>query len=258
MVEAVHVRAGYGDNVILSDVTFDIERGSIVTLCGGSGCGKSTALRTLTGMLEPMAGEVRLFGESIVDADEGRKNELLRRTGMMFQHGALLGSLTLAENVALPLKEHTSLSDRVIRRVVEAKLALVGLGHALDRLPSEVSGGMLKRAGVARAIALDPELLFCDEPSAGLDPIVAAGLDHTLRQLQRELGMTIIVVTHELASIEIIADQVVMLDAGEVLAHGTVDELKHSDIEKVREFFARTAPHDERGETSLLDALEAP
>ena len=258
IVEITNLRAGYGDRVILEDVSFSVPRGKIVCLIGGSGSGKSTVIRTMIGTLTPLAGQVRVFGRQPSLLDEGERDAHLKRIGMMFQNGALLGSMTVGDNVALPFREHTQLPEQLIARIVEAKLALVGLPGTSHLLPAELSGGMRKRASLSRAIALDPELLLCDEPSAGLDPIVAAGIDVTLRQLQRSLGMTMIVVTHELASIALIADHVVMLDyGGLVLAQGSVEELRASPIAKVRRFFARRAPEEpSQASQSLLSTLE--
>ncbi|MCB9556856.1 MAG: ATP-binding cassette domain-containing protein [Deltaproteobacteria bacterium] len=258
VVEIRNLRAGYGEKVIVSDVSFAVPRGRIVCLIGGSGCGKSTVVRTLTGQLRPMAGEVRVFGQNPHSIDEAGRIALLRRMGMMFQAGALLGSMSVGDNIALPYREHTQLPDAIIRRIVDAKLALVGLPGTASLMPAELSGGMRKRASLSRAIAMDPELLLCDEPSAGLDPIVAAGIDVTMRHLQRSLNMTMIVVTHELASIELIADYVVMLKDGKVRAQGTVAELKQSAIDDVREFFARRPPDEQiDAGQSLLAALSA-
>jgi phospholipid/cholesterol/gamma-HCH transport system ATP-binding protein len=249
--------AGYEGRLVVKNVSFDVLPGQIVALIGGSGCGKSTVIRTLVGLLAPASGEVRVFGEDPNALGDEQRIPLLRRIGMLFQGGALLGSLTVGDNVALPLREHTALPAPVIRRIVEAKLAMVGLGGAAALLPSELSGGMRKRASLSRALALDPELLVCDEPSAGLDPIVAAGIDTILRQLQAELRMTVLVVTHELASVALIADHVVMLHDGEVLAEGTVADLRRSAVPRVREFFAREPPKEPPADgSSLLAALE--
>ena len=257
IVEVHNLCAGYGEKVILTDVSFTVPRGKIVCLIGGSGCGKSTVVRCLIGLLTPMSGAVRVLGVDPHQISENERDQLLRRIGMMYQNGALLGSMTVGDNIALPFREHTELPEPIIQRIIQTKLAMVGLPGAASLLPAELSGGMRKRASLSRAIALDPELLLCDEPSAGLDPIVAAGIDVTLRQLQRILGMTMIVVTHELASIALIADWVVMLEEGTVLAQGPVDELRDHADRRVREFFARTPPSaDEQSGPSLLSALE--
>lgn len=248
---------GYGpDAIILRDVTFDVERGEILALLGGSGSGKSTLLKTMVGLLPPISGEIRVLGEDLYDMDQVRRRELLRRTGMLFQYGALFGSMTNMENVALPVRQHTKLPDPVIREMVRQRLGLVGLKHLEDRMPSDVSGGQRKRVALARASILDPEIVFCDEPSAGLDPIVAAGLDDTLRRFQRLFGMTMIIVTHELASIKVLADRVVMLAGGEVKAIGTVEELSESPIQQVYDFFHRIATDYAEEGMTVLESLE--
>ena len=257
VVEVRHLDAGYGERQILRDVSFTVHRGEILCLIGGSGCGKSTVIRTLVGLLTPWSGEVRVFGQDPHALEDEARIPFLRRIGMLFQNGALLGSLTVGDNIGLPYHEHTSLPDAVIKRIVESKLALVGLHGASSLMPAELSGGMRKRASLSRAMVMDPDLLLCDEPSAGLDPIVAAGIDVTLRHLQRTLGTTLLVVTHELSSVALIADRVVMMETGQVLAIGTVEELRKSDNPKVRDFFARKPPEEAApAGKSLLQALE--
>lgn len=256
IVEVSHMTAGYGDRVIVRDISFDVRRGEILALIGGSGCGKSTVIRTLVGLLVPMDGQVRVFGQDPSTMEEEARIPFLRHIGMLFQNGALLGSMTVGDNVALPFREHTSLPEPVIARIVESKLAMVGLPNTAHLMPSELSGGMRKRASLSRAMALDPDLLLCDEPSAGLDPIVAAGIDVTLRDLQRNLGTTMLVVTHELASVALIADRVVMLHEGSVLADGTVEQMRSSDNPRVRDFFARTPPDQGEKGPSLLSLIE--
>ena len=257
VVEVNNLTAGYDGKVIVEDVSFSVKRGEILCLIGGSGCGKSTVVRTMVGLLAPMAGEVRVFGQDPSVLEDQARIPFLRHIGMLFQNGALLGSMTVGDNIALPFREHTSLPEPVIQRIVESKLAMVDLPGTASLYPSELSGGMRKRASLSRAMAMDPDLLLCDEPSAGLDPIVAAGIDATLRHLQRSLGTTMIVVTHELPSVRIIADRVVMLADGRVLAEGTVDDMENSPNPRVRDFFARKPPADEvaTGPT-LLQALE--
>ena len=258
IIEIKNLRAGYGDKVIIDDVSMNVKRGSIVAIIGGSGCGKSTVIRTVVGLLRPMAGDVRVFGQDLHSMRENQRLLLLRRMGMLFQNGALLGSMTVGDNVGLPFREHSDVPENIIRRIVESKLAMVGLPHAADLLPAELSGGMRKRASLSRAIAMNPELLICAEPSAGLDPVVAAGIDMTLRDLQRRLGMTMVIITHELPSVKLIADWVVMLDAGNVLAQGTVADMESSEIPQVRDFFARKADDGTiGGRQSLLEALES-
>ena len=203
----------YGTFVIQRDLTFTIDRGEIFVIMGGSGCGKSTLLNHLIGLKRPAAGDVSYDGESFWHADETVQERLRRRFGVSFQAGALWSSMTLAENVALPLETFTTLTPRQVREIVSLKLSLVGLAGFEDFYPSQVSGGMLKRAGVARAMALDPDILFFDEPSAGLDPISSRRLDDLILELRASLGATMVVVTHELASIFTIADNALFLDA---------------------------------------------
>lgn len=247
---------GYGDKVILEEINLEIRRGEIAALLGGSGSGKSTLMRTIVGLQPPLAGTVTMFGESVPDLDEDARNVLLRRTGMLFQYGALFGSRSILDNIALPLREFTNLPEAVIREMVIQKLALVGLQQVELRLPSDVSGGQRKRVALARATILDPEIVFCDEPSAGLDPVVAAGLDTVLRQFQELFGMTMVVVTHELESIKVLADRVVMLADGRILADGSVDEMMRSEDPQVHDFFHRIAPNYAKSGTAVIDTLE--
>ncbi len=251
------VDAGYGDTVILSNVNLEIWRGEITALLGGSGSGKSTLLKTIIGLLPPIKGEVRLLGEDIYGMDDLTRASFMKRIGMLFQYGALFGSQSNLDNVALPLREHTNLPEEVVREMVRMKLELVGLKGLENRLPADVSGGQRKRVALARAAILDPEIIFCDEPSAGLDPIVAAGLDDVLRRFQRLFGMSMVIITHELESIKILADRVVMLADGKIQAVGTVDDLSQSDNERVYDFFHRIAPHDdgEDGQGSVLERV---
>ena len=246
MTPLVQVRdlvCGY-DRPVLEDVTFEVGQGEIVALLGGSGCGKSTLLRTLTGCLPPLSGEVRLLGESLYDLDPDGRNQLLRRTGTAFQQDALFGSMTVADNIAVPLRELTDVPEAVIREMVRMRLALVGLAGYEGRAPANMSGGQRKRAALARATILDPELVFCDEPSAGLDPVVAASIDATLLQFRAALGIALVIVTHELESIRTIADRAVMFGRGTICAEGTIDELLASQDRDVYNFFHRVADGD--------------
>jgi phospholipid/cholesterol/gamma-HCH transport system ATP-binding protein len=233
------LKAAYARKVVLQDVTTSVERGEIHVVLGGSGCGKSTLLRHMIGLETPAAGTVRLLGRELAGLDEPQRTALLRRIGVLFQSGGLFNSMSVAENVAFPLREHTDLPEDVIEAIVEQKLGLVGLDHALHLLPGQLSGGMKKRAGLARALALEPELLFLDEPSAGLDPIAAAGLDELMIELRDKLGVTLCVVTHELASIERIADRVTFLASGRVLDRGPLEQVRESEHPEIADFFRR-------------------
>ena len=234
----------YGDFVVLHDVDFTVRRGSIFVIMGGSGTGKSTVLRHLIGLEEPARGEILYGTESFTRAAPEERARIMRRVGVLYQSGALWSSMTLAENVGLPLEEYTDLRPAEIREVAALKLALVGLKGFEEHYPSEISGGMQKRAGVARAIALDPEVIFLDEPSAGLDPLTSRLLDDLILELRDSLGATVVVVTHELASIFAIGDDSVFLDAETRtgIAHGAPrDLLAHSTNAKVRRFLTRGA-----------------
>ncbi|HEY6035059.1 MAG TPA: ATP-binding cassette domain-containing protein [Kofleriaceae bacterium] len=234
---------GYAeDQPVLSDIELEVRRGEIVALLGGSGSGKSTLLRTITGLQPPLAGGVSLLGEDMYTLDDEARRSLLRRTGMAFQQDALFGSLTVQDNIALPLRELTKLPEPIICEMARMRLALVGLAGFERRLPAALSGGQRKRAALARASILDPEIIFCDEPSAGLDPVVAAELDDTLLRFRDVLGITIVIVSHELESIRALADRAIMFGHGKMLASGTLTELEHSQNEEVYHYFhARSA-----------------
>ncbi len=228
----------FGERTIFKDVTFDIKQGEVFVILGGSGCGKSTLLRQMIGLLHPTAGKITVAGHDVVNDITAVR----RQIGVMFQSGALFGSMNLLENISLPLAVFTDLPAAARRDIARMKLALVGLADAALRLPAEISGGMAKRAAIARALALDPPILLLDEPSAGLDPITSAGLDRLILDLRATLGATFVVVTHELQSILAIADRCVMLDrqAAGMIALGQPRELKaHSTIPMVRAFFNR-------------------
>ncbi|HIJ40089.1 MAG TPA: ATP-binding cassette domain-containing protein [Deltaproteobacteria bacterium] len=233
----------YGDFVIQRNLNFSVGKGEIFVIMGGSGCGKTTVMRCLTGLKEPAKGQVFLEGVSFWEANQQERDRLSRHLGIVYQSGALWSSMTLAENISLPLGEYTDLSSKEIRELASLKLALVGLAGFEDYFPSEISGGMRKRAGVARALALDPALLFFDEPSAGLDPITSALLDDLIVELRDSLGTTMVLVTHELPSIFSVADNSVFLDAETrtMIASGNPKKLaKESDNPKVREFLTRS------------------
>jgi phospholipid/cholesterol/gamma-HCH transport system ATP-binding protein len=241
-IEVRDLTMAYGDRVIQRDLNFKVGRGDIFIIMGGSGCGKSTLLRHLIGLMRPAKGDVYYHGESFWGAEPEARDHMLRRFGILYQSGALWSSMTLAENVALPLGEYTDLSPSDIRDLVSLKLALVGLAGFEDFYPSEISGGMRKRAGLARAMALDPDILFFDEPSAGLDPISSRLLDDLIRELRDSLGSTVVVVTHELASIFAIGTNGVFLDAESktMLATGNPTTLKQETFNPiVRRFLTR-------------------
>ncbi len=251
-VENLVVR--YGDLTVLDGVSFEVRQGDIFVILGGSGSGKTTLLRTLVGLKRPAAGRILFQGEDFTAMSEGERIEFRKKMGMSFQGSALLKSISLADNVALPLREHTALEESTIDIMTRIKLELVGLGGFENYLPSELSGGMKKRAGIARAMAMDPEIIFYDEPSAGLDPIVAAGIDELIRKMQETFKLTSVVVTHEMESVKLIADAVCMLKSGRVVGVGTLDELEHSDHPYVQQFFARR-PDDETEDSSYARAL---
>lgn len=234
---------GYDGNPVLENVTFQVKAGEIFFIIGGSGCGKSTLLRHMVGLNQPRAGTVKFFGQEFSGVDEAARRDRLRTFGMLFQSGALWTSLTVRQNVALPLEEYTTLTRREINEIATLKLMQVGLGGFEDYYPSEISGGMKKRAGLARALALDPEIVFFDEPSAGLDPVTSRKLDELVLQIRETFGTTIVVVSHELASIFSIADRVIMLDRTErgIIAEGApLDLALNSRDPRVSEFLRRT------------------
>jgi phospholipid/cholesterol/gamma-HCH transport system ATP-binding protein len=242
VIQVRDVKAEFDDRTIFQGVTFDVRAGEVFVILGGSGSGKSTLLKHMIGLYQPSAGTVEVLGENIHALGGKARQALLRRIGVMWQSGALFGSQTLAENVMVPLEQHTRLPEEARAMMACVKLGLVGLSDAANRLPAEISGGMAKRAGIARAMALDPPILFLDEPSAGLDPITSAGLDALIKQLARELGTTFVVVTHELQSILSIGDRCIMLDkeAKGMIAEGDPRELReHSQHPVVRAFFHR-------------------
>jgi phospholipid/cholesterol/gamma-HCH transport system ATP-binding protein len=247
MTDAPHIRVenltmAYGSYVLMRDLTFSVARGDVFVIMGGSGSGKSTLLRHMIGLNEPARGDIFYRGESFTRADPATRERMLRSFGVLYQTGGLWSSMTLAENVGLPLGEFTSLGPAEIREVASLKLALVGLAGFEDYYPSQISGGMQKRAGLARAMALDPEILFFDEPSAGLDPITSRLLDELILELRDSLGATIVVVTHELASIFTIGTNSVFLDpvSRTMIATGSPRELRdHSEDPRVRRFLWR-------------------
>jgi phospholipid/cholesterol/gamma-HCH transport system ATP-binding protein len=251
------LRVSYGEREILHGISFDVVRGETLVILGGSGSGKSTLLRTLVGLEKPRSGEIWIKGHDLAKASTAELGEIRRKIGMSFQGGALFGSMTVGENVALPLREHTRLEESTIEIMLRLKLQQVGLEGFEYYAPSQLSGGMKKRAAVARALAMDPEILFFDEPSAGLDPIIAAGIDQLILQLKRAFRMTIIVVTHELASAFLIADRMLLIDKGHIVAIGKTEEMRTSTQPRVRQFLDRVAEPEISGEMDYLQMLTA-
>jgi phospholipid/cholesterol/gamma-HCH transport system ATP-binding protein len=238
-IDVEGLKCVYGERVVLKDVTFSVRRGEIFFIVGGSGCGKSTLLRNMVGLNAPAAGTVKFLGRPFSEADISRRREQLRTFGMLFQGGALWTSLTLRQNVALPLEEYTSLSRREIDALAVLRLAQVELSGFEDYYPAEISGGMRKRAGLARALALDPAIVFFDEPSAGLDPVTSRHLDRLVGQVRETFGATIVIISHELSSIYSLADRLIMLDTESqgIIASGSPRELARSSPDpRVREF----------------------
>jgi phospholipid/cholesterol/gamma-HCH transport system ATP-binding protein len=258
MISIRNLRVSYSGREILHGINFDVQPGETVVILGGSGSGKSTLLRTLVGLEKPTSGEVWIRGKNFSAISEVERDEIRKRLGMSFQGGALFGSMTVGENVALPLEEHTKLEASTVEIMVRLKLDQVGLSGFEDFLPSQLSGGMKKRAAVARALAMDPEILFFDEPSAGLDPIIAAGIDQLILELKKAFHMTIIVVTHELASAFLIADRMVLINKGDVVALGTTEEMKNSKHPKVRQFLDRIPEPAVAQELDYLQMLTEP
>jgi phospholipid/cholesterol/gamma-HCH transport system ATP-binding protein len=253
VVEDLVVR--YGERTVLDGISFEVRQGEVFVILGGSGSGKTTLLRNLVGLMRPAAGRILIKGEDFTAMSEDERIEQRKNIGMCFQGSALLQSISLADNVALPLREHTKLEESTIDIMTKIKLELVGLGGCEHFLPSELSGGMRKRAGIARAMAMDPEIIFYDEPSAGLDPIVAAGIDQLIRKMQETFKLTSVVVTHEMESVKLIADTVCMLKGGRVVGIGTLEDLERSDHPYVRQFFARRPDDDEAGDSAYARAL---
>jgi phospholipid/cholesterol/gamma-HCH transport system ATP-binding protein len=250
-----NLRVNYGEREILHGISFAVEAGETLVILGGSGSGKSTLLRTLVGLEQPVSGEIWIRGKNFAAMSGRERDELRKKMGMSFQGGALFGSMSVGENVALPLREHTPLDDSTIEIMVRLKLDQVGLSGFEDYMPAQLSGGMKKRAAIARALAMDPEILFFDEPSAGLDPIIAAGIDELILKLKKAFRISIVVVTHELASAFLIADRMILLDKGNIVANGTPAELRESQQPRVRQFLDRVPEPELTGEIDYLQML---
>ena len=236
VIEVIDLIRKFGDRAVINDVSLQIYRGETLVIMGGSGCGKSTLLRHIIGSMKPTSGSVKIFGEEVTSMNEQEIIRVRQRFGMLFQSGALLASLTVGENVALPLLEHTDNTPDEIEDIVRDKLQMVGLTGFENLKPAEISGGMKKRVGLARALALDPELLFSDEPTSGLDPIMTAVVDQLTLKLTRDAGMTAVVVTHDMTSAFRIATRMIMLGHGDIIAQGTPDEIRNSPNPEVQQF----------------------
>ena len=238
VIEVHDVTTKFGAQTVHENISLHVQRGEILSLVGGSGSGKTTLMREILGLQPVTSGWIRLFGIDVAAGDERQVNEVKRRLGVLFQRGALFGSLTVLENVGLPLREHTQLHDALIDEIAAVKISMVGLDEESTRkYPRQLSGGMIKRVGLARALSLDPELLLLDEPTSGLDPVSARALDELILDLKRALGFTVLLVTHDLDSIRRVSDRVAMLGNGRLLAVGTVDDLERSEDPVVRAYF---------------------
>jgi len=251
IIQVRDLRVGYGDVIVLDQISFDVFEGEIFVILGGSGCGKSTLLKAMIGLIPPQAGQIILDGDEVSTEDEAQLQGILRKIGVLYQGAALFGSMTVAENVALPIEEYTTLPTKSVNTLVRMKLGLVNLQGYESHFPSELSGGMKKRAGLARAMALNPKILFFDEPSAGLDPITSAELDDLILHLNRSLGTTMVIVTHELESIFTVAQRIIMLDkqSKRIIAEGDPRYLRdHSQNPFVKRFFNRQAVGEGRKE----------
>ncbi len=255
IIEVDDLVVKYGDRTVLDGATFSVRRGEVFVILGGSGSGKTTLVRNLVGLMRPYSGCIRVKGENFTAMTDDERIALRKKIGMSFQGAALFNSMTVGDNVALPLREHTDLESSTIEIMTKIKLELVGLAGFEDYMPDELSGGMKKRAGIARAMAMDPDLMFYDEPSAGLDPIVASGIDALIRKLQSTFDLTSIVVTHEMESVKLIADTVCVLQQGRVVGLGSLEEVRRSGHPYIQQFFERRPDAEGAGEADYARYL---
>ena len=255
VIEVENLSTFYGKRQILRDVTLSVEEGEILVIMGGSGSGKSTLLRYMLALERPTIGRIRVLGRDMANASRAEMYELRKKSGVAFQSGALFSSMSVGDNIMLPLREHTDLDDSIIRIMARIKLEVVELAGFEDLMPAELSGGMLKRAALARAVVMDPKLLFCDEPSAGLDPVVAAAIDDLILRLRDAMPVTIIIVTHELESAFKIADRIAVLDHGEILVVGNVDEVRACEDSRVQNLLNRRVKAEELDPEEYLRRL---
>ena len=255
LIRAMAITTRFGTHTVLKGVDVAVRRGEVFVILGPSGCGKTTLLRHLSGMLPPTLGTVHLDGRDLYMISDKELDGLRQRMGFSFQGGALLNSMSVLDNVCLPLRESTKLPERVVRQVARMKLDMVGLLSATHLSPADLSGGMKKRAAIARAVALDPELVFFDEPSAGLDPITAAGVDNLILKLNKVFGITMVVVTHDIPSAFTIADRMIMLEGGDILASGTPEEVRNWSDPRVQDFIHRALPKEREGEVDITRFL---
>lgn len=255
VIEVSHLNTHYGDRHVLKDLNLGIQPGEIMVIMGGSGSGKSTLLNHLLGLLHPTSGTVRILGQDISKLSQVELTKLRCKMGVAFQGGALFSSMTVGENIMLPLREHTKLDEQTMRIMARMKMEVVNLAGFEDLMPAELSGGMVKRAAFARAIIMDPKILFCDEPSAGLDPVVASAIDQLILNLRDAFGMTIVVVTHELESAFTIADRICVLDQGEIRIVGTPEEVRASEDARVQDLLNRRPEGQEQDPDAYLQRL---
>lgn len=255
VIEVSNLVTHYGSTRILNNINMQVHSGEIMVIMGGSGSGKSTLLRYLIGLHEPTSGNIKLLDHDITQLSAKEMDEMRKNMGVSFQGGALFNSMTIGENVCLPLREHTQLDENTMQIMSRMKLSVVNLGGFEDLMPSQLSGGMIKRAALARAVIMDPKLLFFDEPSAGLDPVAAAELDELILRIRDALNTTIVVVTHDLDSTFRIADRITVLDQGEILMIGTVDEVRNADNQRIQSLLNREARHVEINADEYLREL---